>query len=288
MRFWMSLLTFALVVACAPAGPSYREAQRDLIENRPEDAAAKLEQLAQEHPNSSEIHLDLGEAYFKIARKALDEGNDVVYLNYLAKAQGAVLRAAELDPSAPGPHTWMGIIAAYQSDLNRTLINLRNAQRLQPMSPVAYTNLAETYVYMGKISKARRNLKKARKLGSPPVYIEMIEVLAAWRTGDYTEARDLFDSALALNPEVVQVWNEAPVATPINSFEDFTRFCCSHLACGPYMENPCEDMNHEVKTRNVSAETIRQELVLEMERRRRLQGIYDSHRDLEITIEDPD
>ena len=169
MRFWMSLLTFALVVACAPAGPSYREARRDLIENRPEDAAAKLEQLAQEHPDNSEIHLDLGEAYFKTARKALDEGNDVVYLNYLAKAQGAVIRAAELDPSAPGPHTWMGIIAAYQSDLDRTLINLQNAKRLEPYSPVAYTNLAETYVYMGKISIARRNLKKARKLGSPPV-----------------------------------------------------------------------------------------------------------------------
>jgi hypothetical protein len=54
------------------------------------------------------------------------------------------------------------------------------------------------------------------------------------------------------------------------------------------MESPCEDMNHEVKTRNLSAETIRQELVLEMERRRRLQGIYEGHRGLEITIEDPE
>jgi tetratricopeptide (TPR) repeat protein len=182
----------------------------------------------------------------------------------------------------------MGIIAAYQSDLDGVLVSMKNARRLDPQNPIAYTNLAETYIYLGKISNARRYLKKARKMRAPPVIVEMNEVLAAWRTGDYTEARDLFDSAYGLDPEVVKVWNEAPVAEPIESFEDFTGFCCGHIACGPYMENACKKMNQDVRHRDVSAETARQELVLEMERRRALQEIYGDRRDLEIEVEKPE
>ncbi len=42
-----------------------------------------------------------------------------------------------------------------------------------------------------------------------------------------------------------------------------------------------------MRQRNVNAETMRQELVLEMERRRKLQDIYDKHRELDVVIEEP-
>jgi tetratricopeptide (TPR) repeat protein len=274
-------------LSCAGPSGDYDAASDPKLDPQ-ERAVAKLEKERASHPDDAETALELGIVYFRIARKALDEGNQKVYLENLAKAQENVLAATELQPNDSGPHTWMGIIAAYQGDLDRVELNLRNAQRLNPYSPVAYTNLAEVYIYKGRISKARRNLKKARKLGAPPVIIEMNETLAAWRTGDYIEARDLFDTAYSLNPEVVEVWNEAPVSQPINSFQDFTRFCCSHVACGPYMENACQDLNHKVRHRSVNAETERQELLLEMERRRRLDAIYEKHRELGIEVEKPE
>lgn len=282
-------IMWVLVIAigsCA-SGPSQREARRDLEEGRVEEAVAKLETLAAANPGRADVQMDLGVAHFRIARKALDEGDQATYLAHIAQAQDAVLRAAEADPKSPEPHTWMGIIAAYQSDMERTLTSMKNAARLQPMSPIAHTNLAETYIYLGDLSMARRHLAKARELRAPAVYVEMNEVLAAWRTGDYVEARDIFDGAYALNPDIVKIWNEAPVAEPIDSFEDFTRFCCNHIACGPYMADACADMKHAVRERNVDAETARQELVLEMERRRRLEQIY-REKGLQIEVEPPD
>ncbi len=286
MRLALAALGLLLLTCTVP--PSQRDAARDANAGHLEQAAAKLEQRRAARPDDPEDALELGIVYFKISRKALDEGDQEVYLENLAKAQEHVLAAIELKPDSSNPHTWMGIIAAYQGDLDRVEVNLRNAQRLAPRSPVSYTNLAEVYIYKGRISKARRNLKKARKLRAPPVIIEMNETLAAWRTGDYVEARDLFDTAYSLNPEVVQVWNEAPVSKPIHSFKDFTRFCCSHIACGPYMENACQDLNQQVRHRSVNAETKRQELVLEMERRRRLDAIYEMHRELGIEVEKPE
>ena len=289
MRSWRTaaiVASLALLASCA-GGPSKRAAEKDLEAGRLEPAIEQLEVLRAKRPDDAEVALDLGIAYFKRARVALDAGDDAAYLRDLALAQRHVLAAVELDPRSSQPHTWMGIISAYRSDLDATIESLKNAARLEPHHPVHYTNLAESYIYKGKLTRARRYLAKARKLGAPPVYIEMNEVLAAWRSGDYVEARDLFEIAYALNPDVVKVWNEAPVAEPISSFEEFSAFCCSHIACGPYMENACDEMKHEVRQRNVNAETMRQELVLEMERRRKLQDIYDKHRELDVVIEEP-
>ncbi len=288
-RSWTgaALLT-AVLAACAAGGPSYRGAQDDLEEGRLEPAIEKLEELRARNPKHAEIALNLGIAYFKRARQELDANQQAAYLADLARAQEHVLAAIEIDPRSSQPHTWLGIIAAYQDDLDGTIESLKNAARLDPYHPVHYTNLAESYIYKGKLVRARRYLRKARDLGAPAIYIEMNEILAAWRAGDYVEARDLFETAYSLNPEVVKVWNEAPVAEAIESFEDFTGFCCSHIACGPYMENACEEMKHEVRHRDVDAETLRQELVLEMEKRRRLKGIYEGRRDVQIVIEEPE
>ncbi len=290
MRFVaLAVVLVALVVSCAGmSGPSHRSAKKALEAGKLDVAIPELEAVRDAEPENADVRVDLTEAYFKKARQALDEGNDAEYLAWLAKAHAEVLEAVALEPNSPSPHTWMGIIAAYQSDLEGTYENLRNAARLAPTNPISHTNLAEVYIYMGKLSKARRHLRKARELHAPPVYVEMNEMLAAWRMGDYTEARDLFDTAYGLDPKIVRVWNEAPIAEPIDTFDGFTRFCCSHLACGPYMANACEDMKHEVVQRSVADETRRRELLLEMERRRRLNEIYSERRDIEVRVEEPE
>ena len=90
----------------------------------------------------------------------------------------------------------------------------------------------------------------------------------------------------ALDPRVVRTWNEAPVDAPIESFEDFTAFCCSHIACGPYMAGACREMDLKVAERKVQEETLRRELELGAERKRKLKEIYEKRGDLEIRIEE--
>ena len=152
MRVWTAaLFTIALAMACASqSGPSLKQARADLDNGEIEQAIEKLDQLRLESPRDAEVALELGIAYFRKARVALDAEDDEAYMANLAKAQDLVLTAVELDPSSSAPHIWMGIIAAYQSDLDRTLESLKNALRLEPGHPVHHSNLAEAYIYKGK------------------------------------------------------------------------------------------------------------------------------------------
>ncbi len=287
------LLTIALLACAGVMGPPLRDVEGDLGDGRYEEAIQKLEAARKQYPDSPEIPLRLANAHFLLARRADDQGQPAVYVEELGLAQGLLIEALELDPEFVEAHTWMGIVLAYKGEIRGALNSFLNARRIDrlgpgPISPVHYTNLAETYIYMGNIAAARTVLDKARKMGASPVVIEMNEVLAAWRQGDYVEARDLFDGVYGLNPEVVKTWNEAPVNEPIESFEDFTAFCCGHVACGPYMANACREMDQDVAQHDLEAELVRRELELEMERRRRLREIYRGHKELEVRVEAPE
>ena len=283
---WVWLLA---LVACAAAmvDPGVRQARQDAEQGRPEAAAIQLEALRKRYPNDFDVHLELGVVYYKLARKALDEDRQEEYARYMGKALDEVVEAARLDPESPSPHTWMGIIAAYQDNLEGALRDFKNARRLSPRNPVNYLNLAQIYVYMGELSRARRYLSKAHRMGARGAFVDVVEALAAWRQGDLVEARDLFDQAYALDPEEVNRWDEAPVDEPIQSFEDFTGYCCSNHTCGPHMGNGCERVRLAVKKRELRDETLRRELVMEMERRQKLKKIYEGRKDLEIEIESP-
>ena len=283
---WVWLLA---LVACAAAtiDPAVRQARKDAEAGRPEAAATQLEVLRERYPGDFDVRLELGVVYYKLARKALDEDRQEEYAHYMGKALDEVVEAARLDPESPSPHTWMGIIAAYQDNLEGALRDFKNARRLSPRNPVNYLNLAQIYVYMGELSRARCYLSKAHRMGARGAFVDVVEALAAWRQGDLVEARDLFDQAYALDPEEVNRWDEAPVDEPIESFEDFTAYCCSNHTCGPHMANACGRMRLAVKERELQDETLRREIVMEMERRRKLKEIYEGRKDLEIEIESP-
>jgi tetratricopeptide (TPR) repeat protein len=289
MRATASLVLAIVVLACAGAGgPPLRAIEQDLDDGRYEEAIQKLEAARKQYPDSIEVPMELARAHFRLARKADDEGRPVAYVEELGLAQDALVQALEIDPEFAPAHTWMGILLAYKGEIRGGLESFLNARRLNPRNPTSYTNLAETHIYMGNISAARSALDKARKLGARRAVIEMNEVLAAWRQGDYVEARDIFDGVYAMNPDVVKTWNEAPVSDPIESFEDFTEFCCGHVACGPYMENACQEMDQEIAHHSLEAELVRRELELEMDRRRKLREIYKGRKDLEVTVEAPE
>ena len=93
---WIALLVLA---ACAAAtlGPSVRQARKDAEQGRPEAAVAKLESLRERSPHSFDVRLELGVAYYKLARKALDEDRQEDYTRYLARSLDEVLEAARIE-----------------------------------------------------------------------------------------------------------------------------------------------------------------------------------------------
>ncbi len=282
MRFVARWILLGVLVACAAVGPSLRQARQD---EDPESAAQRLESLRARYPNDFEVRLELGVAYYKLARKALDEGREYDYTNYLGKSMAEVLEATRIEPESPSTHTWMGIITAYTDDLDGALASFKNARRLYQRGPVHHLNIAQIYIYMGDLNRAQHSVERARRLGARGAFVDIVESLAAWRRGDLVEARDLFDQAYGLNPEEVNNWDEAPVDEPIESFADFTAYCCGNHTCGPHMGKACQRMQLAVQKRELRDETLRQELVIEMERRRKLREIYEGRRDLQIEVE---
>jgi tetratricopeptide (TPR) repeat protein len=277
------------VLSCSGVGggaPTLSDVQNEIDGGHLEAAVDKAEAARDKNPDSVPIRIMLAEANYKLAREALEAGREGDYTHRLGRAQAELLAAAAIDPKSADVHLWLGFILAYQGDIDATFTSFKNAYRLEPNNSVHMLNFAEVSIYAGKLSSARRLLDKAKKRGGSRATIEINEMLAAWRQGDYVEARDLFDGVYAMNPDVVRTWNEAPVTDPIESFEDFTEFCCSHIACGPYMDKACKQMDLEVVRKSVMEETLRREVELAAERRRRLKEIYDEHRELKIEIED--
>ncbi len=285
-----ALAVAAVLLACTgppAARQGMEQASEELQEGRVEDAQQTLETLREEHPDDIEVRLALAEFYYQKARLSLDGGDQAEYLRLLGAAQDEILAAVEIDPAASSPHTWMGIVAAYKGDLDTALESFQNASRLAPFQGVSYTNLAHIWVYKGRLSRARSLLDKGRKFRGPSDEIDRIEILAAWRGGDFVEAHDVFDMALD-NRGFAETWDGAPLPQPMEDFDDFAGVCCANPSCGPNMGRACKQAQLEVKKRELEEETIRQELQLEMKRRRKLREIYERRRDLEITVEEPD
>jgi Flp pilus assembly protein TadD len=249
---------------------------------------ARLEKRRDDRPKDAERRQELGEAYYREARRLLDQQDFAGYESFLGKAMDEVLESARLEPESASPHVFMGIVAAYQGDIQRTFRSMANARRLAPRSWTSYTNLAEVMVYKGS---ARRDIEpwldRAEKLGANPAVVELNLCLVSWRDGDLTAAERHFRRVRRLDPEVLASWNEAPVPKPIETLPDLMGYCCGSPACGPYLAKACEQEKLEVAKRELPAEVARREVLIEMERRRKLEQIYSTRKDLEIEVEPP-
>ncbi len=283
---WIPFAVLAALAAFACAqGPSVYEARKDRQAGDVESAAAKLETVREQRPTDMEAWNELTDLYYEQWRLAEDEGRNAEAVRYLGLLQGEILDMVETVPEDATPHTWMGIVAAYQNDLDSALENFTNARSLEPRGGIHYSNLAHVWVYKGKLSRATPLLKKARRFGTSPSELDRIEVLAAWRRGDFMEARDVFAMALDV-PGFAETWDGVPLPAPMETFEDFAEACCANRACGPNMGRSCERLDITVNKRTLEAEAMREEMRLEIERRRRLREIYEERTDLEIVVEE--
>jgi len=301
--FWALLL--AMVVACAGGGPnlSTKEGERMLAKGMNKEAVAEFERLKALAPEKKEVRLGLGSAHFGLAEAALKAGDEETYISELATAQNETLRAIELNPEYAAAHNLLGVISASRSDLDAAQESFELARRLEPLNPTYYLNLAEVSVYRGRMTLARRYLVKARERGAPAPLIEINEVLAAWREGDYVEARDIFDDIVELNPQYANSLFDEPngqskedangqskegAPARVKTFEDFAQNCCKQNSCGPFMKAPCQQMKQQVAERTLREETRKKELQMEAERQKRSGQVSDRLRELQIEVDDLD
>jgi len=282
------IVALLLLSAC---GTSPYAVQSDIKSGNLEGAAKRLEERRDGDPDDLDTRLELADVYYQIARKALDDGNQPGYVENLRKAQVEILAAVNIDPTSPRPHTWLGIITAYQGDLSASETSFKNARRLSQSQPREMqsgtydSNLAHISVYEGKLPDARRYLSRAAKNFAPQDEMDRIMVLAAWKENDMVEARDIFNSAVTMSPAFAETWDGAPLPKPMKTFDDFAAACCSNPTCGPHMEGACKRSKQTVVRREIDLDTMNAERKLEVERQQKLREIYKRRKDLEITIE---
>jgi tetratricopeptide (TPR) repeat protein len=270
--------------ACALGGNVSR-AQRELEGGNLEGAREILERERDEHPSSADVRVALGEVYYRIARDALDrERDEARYLDHLERSVGEFVTAVELDPRDDRPHFFLAMMDTYRGDAREALRGFALVKRLRPTG-IAYTNIAEIWVYLGKPDTAQEWNDLGLKKGAPYGAVLFNDMLIAWQAGDLAQARRTFARLREHHPDMLSTINVAPVPEAPRSFEDFAGYCCGSPACGPYLDDACHELSLEVQQRELSAEAARQELRIEMEKQRRLRQVYEQNKELEIEIE---
>lgn len=283
-RSWpASLLLLAMaLLACAPRASL---PERQILVEGVADERERLASERDRDPSSIEGRIALGEAYYRSAREALDLDHDEErYLVFLSLSVHEFVAAVELDPRDDRPHFYLAMMDTYRGEIEKALRGFRNTLTLRP-SQSARTNIAEIYVYMDQIEKARHWNGVGGLNGSPTPSVMFNEMLIAWRLGDLEESERIFARLRDRHPETVRTINVARLPHPPSRFDEFARYCCRSPACGPYMVEPCRAVGVTVEDRELSAAAALKELRIEIEKERRLREIYRQHKEIEIEIE---
>ena len=293
-RLLSLLVALSLGIGSCTTAPSPNEIARDEKEGKLGDAAAKLEKVRDSDPDDFDARIKLSDVYYGMARKSLDDGDQNGYIENLRKAQNEALAAAKIEPTDPEPHTMLGIITAYEGDLNGSEASFKNALRLAQRSQrrysggTFYSNLAHICVYKGDLPAARRYLDKAGKVGAPQDELDRISVLMAWKENDMVEAHDIFNGAATTSKVFAETWDGAPLPKKMKTFDDFSETCCKNPTCGPHMEKACIRERQSVAKRELDLSTIEEQKKIEQERREELKKIYSKKKgQVEITVDDP-
>jgi tetratricopeptide (TPR) repeat protein len=224
-----SLLAFVLLLAAAACAQQRAIARAEARSEAGdlEGARAELERERELRPESADVRVALGETYYRIARFALDrERDEARYLSFLERSVSEFVTALEIDPRDDRPHFYLAVMDAYRGDLRRALRGFNNARRLEPAG-IAYTNIAEIYVYRGQLRQARDwnnlGLRKGARYGAG-LFNDM---LIAWKDDDLEEARRCFSELRATDPEMLRTINMVRLPETPRRFEEFASYCCS-------------------------------------------------------------
>jgi Flp pilus assembly protein TadD len=262
-------------------------ARSALRADRIDEAVREIDKVAAQTPNDYEVQLLRGEAHARAALRHLAAQQEPEYVEHFETALASYTRASSFDPRQSEPHTGIAILFVHQGNLEGALEELRVARMLEPGNPMTYANLAQIYVYMGRVVRARSMIEQGRKLGLPPVYAETVEMLASWRQGDLVDARDLFDMANQ-DPDAMRDFLQSDPSVPADfkTFDEMAEYCCASETCGPNLGDACRHMELEARKREVAAETLRREQEAALESQRALRKVFGGQREIDIEAEE--
>jgi tetratricopeptide (TPR) repeat protein len=126
---------------------------------------------------------NIGEAHAVLAQINADRGD-------LLDAESGFFFAISLEPNEATPHHWYSILLARVGRMQEALEQASRAQTLDPGSAIIASNLAGTYLQLGRYAEAQRYAVRARELGMDPDKTG-IEAEIALQQGRWDTAKEL-------------------------------------------------------------------------------------------------
>ena len=194
--------------------------------DRFDDAAAVLENEAKLAPNDAQLQIALGltysqakrndearQAFEKAAQLAPDNLSPVdrlVDLDLLEQhfdaARQRIRRQFEKTPDSPAAHYFEGKILAAEGKWDAAQEEIHKTLQLDPNFVAACDLLVQSYLATNKVSQAIHELQ-AQLAKTPNAQGFLTLALLYERTGDFPQARDVYEKLLAINPNFVLALN---------------------------------------------------------------------------------
>jgi eukaryotic-like serine/threonine-protein kinase len=137
--------------------------------------------------------------------------------------KGAIVhfkRAIELSPNYPSAHGWYGVALTRLGDFERSEVELRRAQELDPTSLNIALNLAQHYLYSRQYDRAIEEAKKGIELDPNLITEYLVLSIAYEEKGMYDQAVDaaLKTILFASHPESIAPLKQAYRVSGIRGF----------------------------------------------------------------------
>jgi adenylate cyclase len=210
-----------------------RAALRDRKEDQMREAERYFEEAIAEDRDFAEAYVGLADAYFllgnynhmpmaeavergreALARAlALDDGlaeahttlaNYMIHEYKFAEAESEFGRAIALSPSYALAHHWYGIYLIEAGRPEEALEETRQAEELDPLSPVLALNMAAICAFLGDQAGAQKQIQKLKALDTTEQFLDSTMAWVAECRGDFEEAVSHMERAVKKNPANAQ------------------------------------------------------------------------------------
>ncbi len=183
--------------------PSALDLSAELSALKAGDAAAAiagLEKILANNPTSAEVHLLLGQAYYRANQK--DKAQD----QFLAAFTLNPAAAPQLDSQDADEWLKIGNAHAALSQLDEALAAYQTVLKIKPDKAAAFTNIGVVYYQSGKFDDAVQQLKKALEIEPDDAETHYMLGATYVQQQKFDEAEKSFNTAITLKPDLAPAY----------------------------------------------------------------------------------
>ena len=170
------------------ARSSYEQGIRNLSEKRVSLGMAAIKEAVELDPENATYHNTLGVVLLDLKRPT--------------EAQAAFQAALDVDKNNPEAHHNLGLAYAEQNRFGEAIVAYKKALAFPTYATpeVAYYNLGNAYIRIGKAQEAEESFRAAVQLEPTLISAHYGLGLALWREGKSDQAKEAFRTARDLDP----------------------------------------------------------------------------------------